>query len=183
MAFELDLSYQAKTHATLFPVTDVSEGSFTFACRTTVLDISLRPAAALTTPSSPHSYPPSPGGPHPPSPSPRDSIVSTSSTATLVENRAINGETGAASSSMQPQRRPPPPRVQPQPQSQITHFLITPEPLLAHPLSVEQEMRQQQQGKAHHRVSGLFSSLSQRLVGATKRASLLHISRFFLTMS
>ncbi|KAG9028478.1 hypothetical protein FRB95_006420 [Tulasnella sp. JGI-2019a] len=169
--------YSSKAHAALFPGIDVSEGSFTFACRTTPIDILLRPAATPPTPSSSHSYPPSPSGssypPHP-APSPRDSVTSTSSTATLVENKTANEESGAASSTIQlPTRRPPQPR--PQPQSQITHFLITPDPSLAYPLSMEQEMRQQQQGKAHHRVSGLFSSLSQKLVGATKRSFTIRV--------
>ncbi|KAG8873131.1 hypothetical protein FRB97_007000 [Tulasnella sp. 331] len=179
--------YSTKAHSAHFSGETVVDGSFTFACRTVALDIS-RPSAPSTPARSSfaaagaHSYPPSPGGPNP-TPSPRDSIGSTSTTATLVEenkNRAlqVNEATTPTSSSSQQtplNRRPPPPPLRAPPQSQVTHFLITPEPLLAYPLSPEQEMRQQQQGKASHRVTGLFSSLTQKIVGTTKRSFTIKI--------
>lgn len=143
----------AKTHSASFPDADIIDGSFTFACRTSLLDLSsTHPSTSTSTSSSSQQLQPKHHS-YPPPPSPRESIASTSSTSsTLVDHT----------------NPPPPRRPNPNTSSVITHFLITPEPLLPHPAAVgEQPIRGG--GGGQNRFSGMLSHLGKKLVGASKR--------------
>ncbi|KAG8899406.1 hypothetical protein FRB99_006751 [Tulasnella sp. 403] len=134
---------------TQFPSAEPTDGSFTFSCRTMSLDLSSRytNVRPMNTPSG-HSYPPSPRG-----------SISSSSTSsnTLVQDDAVR--TAGTTTD-------PPPR----PQSQITHFLVTPH---EHPTATPEE-------RAQHRVSGFFSTLGKKLVGAleTKKSFTIRIPAY-----
>ncbi|KAG9015974.1 hypothetical protein FRB90_003985 [Tulasnella sp. 427] len=146
----------------------------------------LAPTASSSSPSN-HSYPPAS-----PATSPRESI-SSSSTITLVqddpqpqprpvslpnstsgppptadeplgqsESSPVPTASGSRPSSLQQPGRPP---ARPPPPSQIMHFLITPDPHLVDTSRGLVHQRVEQQA-ANQGVSGFFSNIGKRLIGA-----------------
>lgn len=181
--------------AARFPVTEIPDGCFTFSCRTMALNLSHHPSYLTASPSSRHSYPPTS-----PATSTRGSI-SSSSTITLVQDDpqpqpAPSSDSASAPPPTTPESTPSAPQSEPvpaptasssrpsslqqpllhprgppaaPPPSQITHFLITPEPHLvdSHGL-VHQQMEQR---TANQGVSGFFSNIGKRLLGAVGRGN------------